>query len=71
MKKSTRALAVLELLLIGGAAWMVAQIKSGAWQTTVDPGEAITTITQIAGSAMGAVAAVLLVAWFVHRRGGD
>ena len=73
MKKSTRALAglvLLEGLLLGGTAWMVAQTKSGAWHAS-DPALAISTITQTGGGAMGIVAAILLVAYFVHRRNGN
>ena len=73
MKKSTRALlglAVLELSLLGGTAWMVMQTKSGAWHTS-DPALAITKITQTGGGAMGIIAAILLVAWFVHRKNGN
>ena len=73
MKKSTRALiglVVIEALLLGGAAWMVGQVKSGDWQSP-DPAAAITTITSIAGGAMGIVAAVLVMAWLVHRRKGN
>ena len=73
MKKSTRALAglvVIELLLLGGTAWMVAQTKSGAWHAP-DPGEAITTITGIGGGVMGMAGAILLLAFFRHRKNGD
>lgn len=73
MKKSTRALvglAVIEALLLGGTAWMVAQVRLGNWQTAV-PGEAIATITRIGGGAMGLVAAFLLIAFFVHRKNGN
>lgn len=73
MKKSTRALVglvVIELLLLAGAAWMVLQVKAGAWQTP-DPDTAITTITKTVGGAMGIIAALLLLAFFVHRRKGN
>ena len=73
MKKSTRALlglVILELLLLGGATWMVMQTRSGAWHAS-DPALAISTITQTAGGAMGIVAAILLVAFFVHRKNGN
>ncbi len=73
MRKSTRALAglvLIEALLFGGAAWMVSQVRSGAWNAP-DAAEAIATITEAAGAAMGIVAAVLLVAFFVHRRKGN
>ena len=73
MKKSTRALVgmvVLDLVVGGGAAWMLWQIRSGAWNAP-DPGEAIRRICEVAGGAIGIVTAVLLVAFVVHRRRGD
>ena len=72
MKKSTRALTgmvVLDALLIAGAAYMVMQGKSAAWNTP-DPAATITEITQTAGGAIGIVTALLLVAFVVHRRRG-
>lgn len=71
MKKSTRALVgmvVLDLLLLAGIAWMVLQVRTGAWTTNVPPEEAIGTITSIGGGAIGVVSGILLVAFFVHRR---
>ena len=73
MKKSTRALTglvVIDLALAAGAAWMVWQVRTGAWNAP-DPGEAITSITSTAGGAIGIVTAVLLVAFVVHRRKGN
>jgi hypothetical protein len=73
MRKSTRALAgmvVLDLVIAAGAAWMVLQVRSGAWQA-FDPAEAIARITETAGAAIGVVTAVLLVAFVVHRRRGN
>jgi hypothetical protein len=73
MKKSTRALtgmAALDLALAAGAAWMVWQVRSGAWSSP-DPGEAIRLITSTAGGAIGIVTALLLVAFVVHRRAGN
>ena len=73
MKKSTRALTglvVIDLALAAGAAWMVWQVRTGAWNAP-DPGEAITSITSTAGGAIGIVSAVLLVAFVVHRRRGN
>jgi len=73
MKKSTRALAGLvglDLIVAAGAAWMVWQVKAGAWNAP-DPAAAITAITQTAGGAIGIVTAVLLVAFFVHKRRGN
>lgn len=70
MKKSTRALVglvVLEGLLLAGAAWMIVQVHLGVL-TPANPSEAITAITQTAGAAMGVVAGVLIVAYFVHKR---
>ena len=73
MKKSTRALTgmfVLDLALAAGAAWMIWQVRIGAWNAP-DPGEAIRRITSTAGMAIGIVTAVLLVAFVVHRRKGN
>ena len=73
MKKSMRALiglAVIELLLLGGTAWMVSQVRSGAWQAADTPA-AIATITRTGGGAMGIVAALLLIAFFIHRKNGN
>jgi len=73
MKKSTRALAgmiVLDGVVAGGAAWMVWQTRSGAWNAP-DPAAAIASITQTAGGAIGIITGVLLVAFFVHRRRGN
>ena len=72
MKKSTRALAgmvVLDALLVAGAAWMVMQVKSGAW-TAPDPAATIAEITRTAGGAIGIVTALPLVAlevWWGRR----
>ncbi len=74
MKKSTRSLVgliVIEAMLFVGAAWMVMQTETGAWQTVGSKGEAISAITSTAGAAMGIVAAILLLAFFVHRRNGN
>ena len=73
MKKSTRALVGIVLidgLLVLGAAWMVWQTKAGVWSAP-DPGAAISTITATAGGAIGVVTAILLTAFFVHRRAGN
>lgn len=73
MKKSTRALVglvVLDGALAAGAAWMVWQVRSGAW-TAPDPPAAISAITSTAGGAIGIVTAVLLLAFVVHRRKGN
>ncbi len=73
MKRSTRAilgLLVIELALMYGMLWMVAQVKTGAWHAP-DPGKSITTITAICGSAMGIAGAILLVAFIRFRIRGD
>jgi hypothetical protein len=73
MKKSTRALTgmiVLDLVLLAGAAWMVWQVRSGAWNAP-DPAEAVSRITTTAGGAIGLITGVLLVAFVVHRRKGN
>ena len=65
MKKSTRALTgmvVLDALLVAGAAWMVMQVKSGAWNAP-DPAAAIAEIARTAWGAIGIVTGVLLVAF--------
>lgn len=74
MRKSTRALlgmVLLDLLLLAGTGWMVLQVRSGAWTTNVPPGEAIGTITSIGGGAIGVVSAVLIMAFFMHRKKGN
>lgn len=73
MKKSTRALVgliVIDALLLGGAAWMVLQVKTGAWNAP-DAGEAIQRITTIGGGAVGLVTVILALAFVVHRRKGN
>lgn len=74
MRKSTRALVgmlVLDLLLLAGTGWLVLQIRTGAWTTTVPPQEAIGTITSTGGAAIGIVSAILILAFFVHRKNGN
>lgn len=73
MKKSMRALIgllVIELALLAGTAWMVMQTRTGAWHAP-NPAEAITTISSVGGGAMGIVGAILLIAFFVHRKNGN
>ena len=73
MKKSTRPLLgmlVLDLLILAGTAWFVMDIRNGA-ALTVPPAEAITTVTTIAGGAIGIITAILLMAFFVHRKRGN
>lgn len=74
MKKSTRALIgliVLDGIVLAGTAWFVWQIKAGVAKTTIPPADAIVRITTIGGQIIGVITAVLLVAWFVHRRKGN
>jgi hypothetical protein len=73
MRKSARALiglVVIDALIVAGTAWMVWQVKIGAWHAP-DPAAAISTITSTAGGAIGIITALLLMASFVHRRGGN
>jgi len=73
MRKSTRALVGLvgmDLALAAGAAWMVWQVRTGAWNAP-DPAASISQITSTAGGAIGIVTAVLLLAFVVHRRRGN
>ena len=73
MKKSTRALVglvVIDTLLGIGALWMVWQTRTGAWHAP-NPSEATSTIMATAGGAIGVVTAILLMAFFVHRRRGN
>ena len=73
MKKSTRALVglvVLDAVIIAGAWWMIVQTRTGVWSAP-DPAEAISTISSTAGMIVGIISAVLLLAFVIHRRGGD
>jgi len=73
MKKSLRALvgmAAIDVLLLAAAAWMVLQTRTGAWRTT-DPDAAVGAITSTMGGAIGIVTAILLFAFFHHRRNGN
>lgn len=73
MKKSTRALVgmvVLDALILCGAACLVGTIKGGA-RLTVPPAEAIQTVTQIGGGAIGIVSGILFVAFLYHRKNGN
>lgn len=72
MRKSTSVLIlllVLELLLAGGAAVMVWQVKSGALSTT-DPAELLSRILTVAFAAAPIIAAVFLLIYFNARRKG-
>lgn len=74
MRKSTRALlgmVVLDVLVLLGTSWMVMQVRSGAWKTTGSPGEAIGLITTTGGAVIGIVSAVLIMAFFLHRKRGN
>lgn len=73
MKKSKRALVgmvLLNVLVLLGAGWMVVQVKTGAWQASDEPA-AISAITTTAGALIGVITAVLIVAFFTHRRQGN
>lgn len=73
MKKSTRALVGLVVIDLGVfiAAWyMVAQTRSGAWNSN-DPAESIRIVTTTAGAVIGGVSVILLLAFLHHRRKGN
>lgn len=61
---------ILDAVILAGTAWFVGAIKGGA-SLTVPPEEAIQTVTQIGGGAIGIVTGILLVAFFVHRKNGN
>ncbi len=71
MKKSTRALVgmvVIDVALLGGAAWLVGKITSGEWKTTVPAGDAISNITSIFGGAIGFLSVLLGLVFVLQRR---
>ena len=73
MKKSTRALVglvSLDLIIIAGAWWMVIQTSTGQWSAP-DPAKTIGMITTTAGTVVGIVSAILLLAFVIHRRAGN
>jgi hypothetical protein len=73
MKKSTRALVGLvglDLIVILGAWYMVEQTRSGAWNSS-DPAASIGMVTTVAGTIVGVITAVLLLAFVMHRRAGN
>jgi len=73
MKKSTRALlglVLLDLIVLGGAWYMVAQTRSRAWNSN-DPAASIGMITTGAGALVGFISVVLLLAFIMHRRAGN
>ncbi|HEY0597865.1 hypothetical protein [Sphingopyxis sp.] len=73
MKKSTRALVGLvglDLIVILGAWYMVEQTRSGAWNSN-DPAASISMMTTGAGTIVGVITAVLLLAFVMHRRAGN
>ena len=71
MKRSTRVVLVgiiLEVLL-GGIAWLLlSKLDSGDLHAANSVAETTSTITTIIGAAMGGLAALLAVMWFVIRR---
>lgn len=70
MRKSTFVLILLlavELLLAGGPAFMVWQVKSGALSTT-DPAELLSRILTVAFGAAPIVAVPFLMIYFSARR---
>lgn len=72
MRKSTSVLIlliVIELLLVGGAIFMVWQVKSGAWSTS-DPAEALSRILRVAFGAVPIVAVPFLLIYSAARRKG-
>lgn len=73
MKKSTRALiglVLLDLIVVAGAWWMIDRTQSGAWNAN-DPAGSITMVTTTAGMLVGAITALLLLAFVMHRRAGN
>ena len=73
MKKSTRALVglvLLDAIVITGAWWMIGRTQSGAWNSN-DPAGTISMVTTTAGMMVGVISAVLLLAFFLHRRAGN
>lgn len=73
MKRSTIVfllLGVIELVLILGAAFMVSQVMSGAWNAP-DPGEALSRILTVAGAAIPLVAIPFAIIAFGLRRKGQ
>lgn len=74
MKRSNRillVLAVIEFGLAGLWLWLVGSLKSGELQASVDPAEAVATISSTLGGAMGVFAGVCLAIWWVLRRKGE
>ena len=71
MKKSSRILILamaLEAMLLGICLWLLSGIANGSLRLAVSEAEAVSTITTIMGGAMGLVAGVLGVTWFVIRK---
>ena len=74
MKRSTRALVgmvVIDLALLGGAAWLIDKVTSGEWKPTVPPAEAISTIGSTFGAAIGFLSVPLALVFVLQRRKGN
>lgn len=72
MRKSTRALVgmvAIDLMLGLGALWMIAKTQTGEWHSR-DPDAAISTISSVAGGAIGVVTVILALTWWRYSRSG-
>ncbi len=73
VRKSTRIFvltAVIEVLLLAGAAYMLMQVTSGAWRT-FDQADAVNRILTVMGAAVGGVGGVMLFLGFFLRSKGE
>jgi hypothetical protein len=73
LKKSTRIfilLAVIEVLIVAGATYMLMQVTSGAWRT-FDQAEAVRRIMTVMGGAFGGIGLLLLTLAIVLRIRGQ
>jgi cytosine/uracil/thiamine/allantoin permease len=72
MMAPSKRIAILGIIIeagLAGLAWyLVTQLRTGAMQPSGTLEQAVSTILQTIGSVMGALAGVLIVAWFVLRR---